>query len=133
VVCNQETTAPTIMHTFPSAGSYSMGLAVFNANGLSSGTGGIVTTGQNGFTPGFSFLPGKPTAGHPVSFSALTTVSAQPVVNTLWEFGDGTTGTGATPTHVYKKPGTYTVKAVLFSGVGSAFPGQGAAPITASS
>jgi hypothetical protein len=29
------------------------------------------------------------------------------------------------------RPGTYTVKAVLFSGIGSAFPGDGAAPVYA--
>jgi hypothetical protein len=47
-----------------------------------------------------------------------------------WQFnGDGTTGSGATPTHTYQRPGAYTVTAVLFSGVGSAFPGDGAAPI----
>ena len=64
-----------------------------------------------------------------VRFSALTTVSGQPVINYLWEFGDGSTGSGATPTHTYTRPGTYTVTAVLFSGVGSAFPGAGAGPI----
>jgi PKD repeat protein len=56
-------------------------------------------------------------------------VSRKPVVSYLWEFGDGTTGTGATPTHTYKRKGTFTVTAVLFSGVGSAFPGDGAGPI----
>jgi len=66
-----------------------------------------------------------------VSFSALTTVSGQPVINYLWEFGDGTTGSGPAPTHTYEKPGRYTVTAVLFSGVGSAFPGAGAGPIYA--
>jgi PKD repeat protein len=64
-----------------------------------------------------------------VSFSALTTVSGKPVINYLWEFGDGTTGSGPTPAHTYQRPGSYTVTAVLFSGVGSAFPGDGAGPI----
>jgi PKD repeat protein len=125
----QEMTTPTITHTFPSQGAYSIGLTVFNPNGLSTGTGGIITTGQNGLTPEFTFSPNSPTIGQPVTFSALSNVSAQPVTTYLWEFGDGTTGSGATPTHVYKKAGTYTVKAVLFSGVGSAFPGAGAAPL----
>jgi PKD repeat protein len=64
-----------------------------------------------------------------VSFSALTTMSGRPVINDLWEFGDGATGSGAAPTHTYLRPGTYTVTAVLFSGTGSAFPGDGAGPI----
>jgi PKD repeat protein len=66
-----------------------------------------------------------------VQFSALTTVSGQPVMNYMWEFGDGTTGSGPAPTHTYDHPGNYTVTAVLFSGVGSAFPGEGAGPIYA--
>jgi PKD repeat protein len=122
---------PAITHTFPEAGTYSIGLTVFSPSGLSIGTGGLVTTGHSGFTPAFTFSPAQPAAGQAVSFSALTVVSRKPVVNYLWEFGDGTTGSGPTPTHVYAQPGTYRVKAVLFSGVGSAFPGSGAAPVFA--
>ena len=48
-------TTPTITYTFPAAGAYSTGLTVFNADGLSAGTGGIVTTGKNGFQPAFTF------------------------------------------------------------------------------
>ncbi|MFL5832233.1 MAG: PKD domain-containing protein [Solirubrobacteraceae bacterium] len=131
-----EQTTPTITHTFPAAGPYSTGVAVFNPDGLSAGTGGIVTTGRNGFTPAFTVSRdtggrGRGDDGRTVSFSALTAVSGQPVINYLWEFGDGSTGSGATPTHTYARPGRYTVTAVLFSGVGSAFPGAGAGPIYA--
>ena len=98
-------------------------------DGSSAGTGGIVTTGHSGFTPGFTFAPTHPRAGGHVSFSALGTVSAQPVITYLWEFGDGTTGSGQSPTHVYASAGTYTVTLVMFSGVGSAFPGAGAGPV----
>ncbi len=124
-----EQSVPKISHTFPSAGPYSIGLTVFGADGSSAGTGGIVTTGHAGFTPGFTFLPAHPSAGSETHFHGLTTVSAMPVVTYLWEFGDGRTGSGASPSHVYAAPGTYTVTQVLFSGIGSAFPGAGAAPI----
>ena len=132
-VANAETveqTTPTITYTFPAAGAYSTGLAVFNPDGLSAGTGGIVVTGKNGFQPAFTVSQGSRSAGR-CSFSALTTVSGQPVMNYLWEFGDGTTGSGPDPTHTYQRPGDYTVTAVLFSGVGSAFPGAGAGPVYA--
>jgi PKD repeat protein len=39
-------------------------------------------------------------------------------------------GSGQNPSHVYKAHGRYTVTLVMFSGVGSAFPGQGAGPIS---
>ena len=128
---NIEQTTPVFNYMFPAAGAYSTGLTVFNPDGLSAGTGGIVVTGENGFQPAFtvSQAGGHGRDAKTVTFSALTTVSGQPVISYLWEFGDGTTGSGATPTHTYHKPGTYTVTAVLFSGVGSAFPGAGAGPI----
>jgi PKD repeat protein len=128
-----EQTTPTISHTFPSAGAYSVGLTIMGKDGTSTGNGGIVTTGQSGITPGFSFGPTHPRAGQPASFSALGTVSAQPVITYLWEFGDGTTGSGQSPTHVYSRPGRYTVTLVMFSGVGSAFPGAGAGPVSTQS
>ena len=121
------TSSPTITHTFPVAGAYSIGLAVMSPSGFSTGAGGIVTTGQSGFTPGFT----DTTSGLMASFSGLTQVSRKPVSNFLWEFGDGSTGSGASPHHTYAAPGTYTVKVVLFSGIGSAFPGDGAAPVYA--
>jgi hypothetical protein len=125
-----ETKTPTISHTFPSAGAYSVGLTVMTKNGTSAGNGGIVTTGHSGTTPGFTVSPAHPAAGKPVKFSALGTVSAQPVMTYLWEFGDGTTGSGQSPTHVYSKAGQFTVTLVMFSGVGSAFPGAGAGPVS---
>jgi hypothetical protein len=133
-----ETTTPQFTYTFPAAGAYSTGLTVFNSSGLSAGTGGIIATGQNGFQPAFTASQvsgGHRRDGHggdrTVQFSALTTVSGQPVINYLWEFGDGTTGSGPSPTHTYDHSGKYTVTAVLFSGTGSAFPGAGAGPIYA--
>ncbi|MDX6391103.1 MAG: cellulose 1,4-beta-cellobiosidase [Streptosporangiaceae bacterium] len=128
-----EQTTPTISHTFPSAGAYSVGLTIMASDGTSTGNGGIVTTGQSGITAGFTFGPKHRSAGRAVSFSALGTVSAQPVMTYLWEFGDGTTGSGQSPTHVYSRPGRYTVTLVMFSGVGSAFPGAGAGPVSTES
>lgn len=37
-------------------------------------------------------------------------VSNNPVVNITWDFGDGTTGSGPTPTHTYAVQGIYDVK-----------------------
>ena len=128
-----EQTTPTISHTFPSAGAYSVGLTIMAKDGESTGNGGIVTTGQSGITPGFTIGLKHPSAGQPVSFSALGTVSAQPVMTYFWDFGDGTTGSGPSPTHVYSHPGRYTVTLVMFSGVGSAFPGAGAGPVSTKS
>jgi PKD repeat protein len=127
--CNEtvESTTPTITHTFPAAALYSVGLAAFQSSGLSGGFGGIIATGKSGFVPGFT----ERVNGRRASFRGITSVSRQAVTNYLWEFGDGTTGTGASPTHTYTKAGAYPVTVVEFSGIGSAYPGSGAAPIYA--
>lgn len=125
-----ETTKPTISHKFPAARLFSIGLAIFGHNGQSIGTGGIIRIGHSGFVRGFTFSPSHPKAGKRVKFTGLARVSRHPVKNYLWEFGDGSTGSGRSPTHTYAHPGTYTVKVVQFSGIGSAFPGAGAAPIS---
>jgi hypothetical protein len=133
-VANQSTfeqATPSITYTFPASGAYSTGMTVYaNTTGLSRGTGGIITTGQNGFTPGFTYSPTSPTAGQTVTFSGLGTISQKPVTNWLWEFGDGTTGYGQDPTHVYAAAGKYKVEVIQFTGVGSAYPGSGAAPVS---
>ncbi len=130
-----ETTTPTFTYSFPAPGDYSTGVTVFRSDGLSAGAGGIVVTGKNGFQPAFTYSQSRGGwdrnhgGDRTVQFNALTTVSGQPVINYMWEFGDGTTGSGPSPTHTYGHPGFYRVTAVLFSGVGSAFPGAGAGPI----
>jgi PKD repeat protein len=88
-----------------------------------------VTTGQSGLSRGFTFFKSHPKTGESVAFSALATVSAQPVLVYFWDFGDGSVGSGNNPDHTCAKPGSYVVMLVMFSGVGSAFPGAGAGPI----
>jgi PKD repeat protein len=125
--CNDtiETTSPAISHTFPTAGIYDVGLAAFQPSGLAAPAGGIIQTGQSGLVPGFT----DNVTGLTASFTGLGNISGQAVTNYLWEFGDGSTGTGAAPSHTYAAAGTYKVTVVEFSGVGSAFPGSGAAPV----
>ena len=81
--------------------------------------------GLNSSAPGTIFFEGQRVLG-PLE----RLIPGQPGIAYLWEFGDGTTGSGQSPTHTYSRPGRYTVTLVMFSGVGSAFPGQGAGPIS---
>ena len=53
----------------------------------------------------FSYSPETPRAGETVTFSNLSTSGEE----WEWTFGDGSTATLKSPTHVYKKPGTYRV------------------------
>jgi len=62
-----EQTTPTTTYTFPGTGAYSTGVAVFTGDGLSSGAGGIVVPGKDGFQPAFTVSQGAGTtvrSGH---------------------------------------------------------------------
>lgn len=53
----------------------------------------------------FSIEPEAPRAGESVRFGNLSTSGEE----WAWSFGDGTTSTLKSPTHIYKMPGKYTV------------------------
>jgi len=55
-------------------------------------------------------VPPKVTSNESVVFDASGSIDADGViVSYVWDFGDGTQGTGKTATHVYQAPGHYTV------------------------
>ena len=65
-----------------------------------------VAIGCKKVTVDFSFSPTDPRAGQKVTFSNLSSSGE----SWEWSFGDGATSTLKTPSHTYKKPGTYRVQ-----------------------
>lgn len=63
-------------------------------------------------TAAFTFVPETPAAFTNVRFDGSTSTAGLGAVITsyVWDFGDGTSGTGVTPTHQYEAIGTYLVK-----------------------
>jgi uncharacterized delta-60 repeat protein len=58
----------------------------------------------------FSYAPSKARLGVRTAFNASGSSDAyDPIIAYGWKFGDGSTGSGATARHTYKRPGTYTV------------------------
>ncbi len=59
------------------------------------------------FYPAFTYNPPSICVQTPVTFSNNTVTSL--LTTYLWDFGDNTTSTATSPTHIYSSPGTYTV------------------------
>ena len=55
--------------------------------------------------------------GDEVAFDARTSTDPDAgdiIISYVWNFGDGTNGTGLTPTHIYKKKGSWTVTLTVY-------------------
>ena len=75
-------------------------------------TGCALNFGAVAPTAAFTFSPPTPKALDPVSFDGTTSHSNNTggyIIDYQWDFGDGGTDSGATPTHTYSTAGTYTV------------------------
>jgi PKD repeat protein len=81
--------------------STNAGPFVFTMYGIGTGSAPVANAGG----------PYKGTTGHAVSFqgSASTAPSGQTITGYAWNFGDGTSGSGVSPTHTYASAGTYNV------------------------
>jgi PKD repeat protein len=113
-----ETTSPTISHTFSAPGYYQVALTVMAADGTSSSSAATLDVGAaSSPAPSFSFVA----SGSGVSFDASG--SSDPngggaITSYSWNFGDGTTGSGATPSHQYAQPLKYPVTLTVTDSLG---------------
>jgi PKD repeat protein len=80
---------------------------------------GTIPTGAP--TPSFTFVPEDPEAFIPVRFDgrASTPSRGATITNYSWDFGDGTSGSGATPSHSYSAPGSYGVRLTVTDSQGN--------------
>ncbi|HLC10781.1 MAG TPA: PKD domain-containing protein, partial [Candidatus Bathyarchaeia archaeon] len=68
----------------------------------------------------FTFTSGPILTSSPVSFDGTSSYDPDgTIVGYAWDFGDGSTGSGATPTHSYSIAGTYSVKLNVTDNSGS--------------
>jgi len=75
--------------------------------------------------------PYEGTAGTPIDFSASGSLDPDgDALAYLWDFGDGTTGTGPNPAHTYATPGTFTVTLTVSDGRGGVSTASTAVVIT---
>lgn len=107
-----QATGAAVSHVFTAAGTYYTQLTVEDSRGLTDTVTTPIVVGQ-------ATVNQKPTAviavtqgGAPLTYSFNGSQSSDPdgsIVKHDWNFGDGTTGSGATTQHTYASQGNYTV------------------------
>jgi PKD repeat protein len=104
-------------HSFAASGSYQVKLTVTDNKGATGSTTNTVTVAANqapvaGFTHSCAFLS--------CSFDGSSSSDADgSIAQYAWNFGDGTTASGATVSHDYAAPGAYTVTLTVTDDAGA--------------
>ena len=111
------------VHTYASAGTYTVNLVVTDNGGATSApstsTANIVAAPQDPIAD-----PNGPYTGiegQPVAFNGSGSYDPDGgnITQYMWNFGDGNTGTGVTPSHTYANAGTYTVTLTVIDDEGA--------------
>src|SRR6201999_25489 len=63
--------------------------------------------------------PVRPMIGQDISFTAQA-VGGSSGFSYAWDFGDGESGSGSSPTHAYKQPGNFLIRLTVFDSSGHA-------------
>lgn len=102
------------LHTFTAEGTYNVKVVATSAAGCKDSAINSFTIRRPTVTitgPNRGCIPFTTTFGTNI-------VSSDTVVSYAWDFGDGTTGTGPTPTHEYTAQGTYNVTLTITTQTG---------------
>ncbi|MEP7143026.1 MAG: PKD domain-containing protein [Ferruginibacter sp.] len=116
---NTTSTSPNPAHTYNSYGNFKVQLVVTGINGC---TDTLRKTNYVKIIQPHVVFNNLPDSGCVpfTKYFSTTTVSIKPVTGYLWDFGDGSTDTNATPTHTYTVQGIYTVKVIITTAGGCA-------------
>ncbi len=115
-------TSQNPIHTYTTAGTYTVSLIVTNANGCTA----KLTRNAYIFISfpivDFVAFPLKGCVPLFVNFTSLSTSAADPIASYVWTFGDGHTGNTAIPTtsNTYTTQGIYNVKLKVITASGCA-------------
>jgi PKD repeat protein len=115
-----------VIHVYNAIGIYQVTLTVTGEDGLGNTGGPVEIAIRDAQAPTPTPTPTPPTTGelpepvinYPVEGTVGVEVTfdgsesrpgSSPIASYVWDFGDGTTGLGASVTHIYNAPGTYQV------------------------
>jgi hypothetical protein len=106
-------------HIYTTAGNYGVTLTVVDNDGNSAKATKTVTITAENQPPVAQFSDNAPKKeGQPVKFNNKSYDPDGFIAQFSWEFGDGSTSSEKSPTHVYQKCGTYQVKLTVIDNQG---------------
>lgn len=110
---------PNAIHAYATAGVYMATLSETDANGNSSAATHQVVVLDEPPSAAFSVATRLPSTQHPVAFDAGPSSDGDgAIVSYAWNFGDGSSGAGVSPSHQFTAPGTYTVTLTVTDSAG---------------
>ncbi|HII39876.1 MAG TPA: PKD domain-containing protein [Thermoplasmata archaeon] len=98
---------PTLSHVYATPGSYPVTVTATDSAGHTASTTKTVPVAPP-IAPDFTFSPAQPIVGETVTFSGTASGGIPPYAY-AWDFGDGSTGAGATASHSFAASGTFPV------------------------
>ena len=106
-------------HSYSIPGHYTVTLKVTDDLNVTSTTATHTVTVDAAPSATFSTSPNPATLGPAVSFDASgSSDSFGTITSYSWDFGDGSTGSGATGSHAYQTPGHYTITLTVTNDAG---------------
>lgn len=112
-------TASTSSHAYATTGTYTVTLTVTDDVGQRRTVTSTVTV-VNGLTASFSISPTSQVIARTVNVNGgdSTTVAGATIATYTWDFGNGSTATGATASTTYSTAGTYTIRLTVVDSAG---------------
>ena len=109
----------TTNHTYATAGTYNVTLTVTDAAGLTDTANTTVdATELSPNQPPVAAILSASCVDLDCSYDGTTSTDDNGIVSYEWDFGDGTTGNGATTNHTYATAGTYNVTLTVTDAAG---------------
>jgi PKD repeat protein len=112
----QSSTQASPSHIYQAPGTFTARLTVTDSAGLTASATVAINANAPGNRPPTVSVNPSTTSGSEGMSVVFNTTASDPdgqVVSYNWDFGDGTTATVASPTHVYARAGVYTASVVV--------------------